>query len=151
MGAITFQITSLTIVYSIVYSLRSKKTSKHRVTALCAGNSPGTGEFPAQMASNAKMFPFDDVIMNGVLFEPQVPISSTTFRSNYPQTRFNSLWPSDAIWGHRTGSVNGLTTLMHDLNQCWLIISKVPWQSSESITMRRFEHANRWNTMWNCI
>ena len=42
---------------------RSKKTSKLRVTGLCAGNSPGTGEFPAQMASNAEMFPFDDVIM----------------------------------------------------------------------------------------
>ena len=27
------------------------------------GNSPGTGEFPPQMARNAKMFPFDDVIM----------------------------------------------------------------------------------------
>ena len=27
---------------------RSKKTSKLRVTGLCAGNSPGTGEFPAQ-------------------------------------------------------------------------------------------------------
>ena len=33
---------------------RSKKTSKLRVTGLCAGNSPGTGEFPAQMASNAE-------------------------------------------------------------------------------------------------
>ena len=33
---------------------RSKKTSKLRVTGLCVGNSPGTGEFPAQMASNAK-------------------------------------------------------------------------------------------------
>ena len=33
---------------------RSKKTSKVRVTGLCAGNSPGTGEFPAQMASNAE-------------------------------------------------------------------------------------------------
>ena len=31
-----------------------KKTSKLRVTGLCAGNSPGTGEFPAQMASNAE-------------------------------------------------------------------------------------------------
>ena len=28
--------------------------SKLRVTGLCAGNSPGTGEFPAQMASNAE-------------------------------------------------------------------------------------------------
>ena len=30
---------------------RSKKTSKLHVTGLCARNSPGTGEFPAQMAS----------------------------------------------------------------------------------------------------
>ena len=33
---------------------RSKRTSKLRVTGLCAGNSPVTGEFPAQMASNAE-------------------------------------------------------------------------------------------------
>ena len=33
---------------------RSKKTSKFRATGLCAGNSPVTGEFPAQMVSNAK-------------------------------------------------------------------------------------------------
>ena len=32
----------------------SKKTSKLRVTGLCVGNSPGTGEFPAQMTSNAE-------------------------------------------------------------------------------------------------
>ena len=33
---------------------RSKKTSKLRVTGLWAGNSPVTGEFPAQRASNAE-------------------------------------------------------------------------------------------------
>ena len=33
---------------------RSKKTPMLRVTGLCAGNSPVTGEFPAQMASNAE-------------------------------------------------------------------------------------------------
>ena len=33
---------------------RSKKTSKPRVSGLCAGNSPGTGEFPAQMTSYAE-------------------------------------------------------------------------------------------------
>ena len=31
-----------------------KETSKPRATGLCAGKSPGTGEFPAQMASNAE-------------------------------------------------------------------------------------------------
>ena len=35
-----------------LFESRSKKTSKPRVTGLCAGNSPGTGEFPAHMASN---------------------------------------------------------------------------------------------------
>ena len=42
---------------------RSKKTSTLRVTGLCAGNSPVTGEFPAQEACNAEISPFDDVIM----------------------------------------------------------------------------------------
>ena len=37
-----------------VFRRRSKKTSKLRVTGLCAGNSPGTGEFPAQRASYAE-------------------------------------------------------------------------------------------------
>ena len=37
-----------------LFRRRSKKTSKLRVTGLCARNSPGTGEFPAQMASYAE-------------------------------------------------------------------------------------------------
>ena len=37
-----------------LFRRRSKKTSKLRITGLCAGNSPGTGELPAQMASYAK-------------------------------------------------------------------------------------------------
>ena len=37
-----------------LFRRRSKKKSKLRVTGLCAGISPGTGEFPAQMASNAE-------------------------------------------------------------------------------------------------
>ena len=37
-----------------LFRRRSKKTSKLRVTGLCARNSPVTGEFPAQMASNTE-------------------------------------------------------------------------------------------------
>ena len=37
-----------------LFTRRSKKTSKLCVTGLCVGNSPGTGEFPTQMASNAE-------------------------------------------------------------------------------------------------
>ena len=55
MSAVASQITSLTIVYLTFSSRRrSGKTSKLRVTGLCAGNSPAAGEFPAQMASNAE-------------------------------------------------------------------------------------------------
>ena len=42
---------------------RSKKISKLRVTGLCEGNSPVTGEFPAQRVSNAEKIAFDDNIM----------------------------------------------------------------------------------------
>ena len=37
-----------------LFGCRSRKASKLRVTGLCAGNSPGTGEFSALMASNAE-------------------------------------------------------------------------------------------------
>ena len=48
MGAMASQITALTIVYSTVYSGADQR--KHQ----SSGNSPGTDEFPAQMASNAE-------------------------------------------------------------------------------------------------
>ena len=37
-----------------LFRRKSKKKSKLRFTGLCAGNWPVTGEFPAQMASNAE-------------------------------------------------------------------------------------------------
>ena len=43
-----------TCLLSRLFTRRSKKISKLHGTGLCAGNSPGTGEFPAQMASNAE-------------------------------------------------------------------------------------------------
>ena len=49
MSAMAFQITSLTIVYSAVYSgAELEKPSKLRITGLCEGNSLVTDEFPAQ-------------------------------------------------------------------------------------------------------
>ena len=51
MSAMASQIISLTIVYCL-FRRRSEKTSKLRVTGLCAGNSPMSGYFSAQMASN---------------------------------------------------------------------------------------------------
>ena len=54
MSAMASQITSLTIFYSTVYSGADEKISMLRVTGLCAGNSPVTGESPTQMASNTE-------------------------------------------------------------------------------------------------
>ena len=39
---------------NLLFRRTSKKTSKLRVTGLCVGTSPVTGEFPAQMAMNAE-------------------------------------------------------------------------------------------------
>ena len=64
MGVIASQITSLTIVYSTVYSGADHRNIKLRIIGLCAVNSPVTGEVPAQMASNAENVSFDDVIMH---------------------------------------------------------------------------------------
>ena len=55
MSAIASQITSLMIIYSTVLSdADQRKHQKRRVTGLCVGISPMTGEFPAQMTSNAE-------------------------------------------------------------------------------------------------
>ena len=56
MGAIASQITSLTIVYSTVYSHADKK--KYHSSA-----SPATDESPEQMVSNAENVSFDDVVI----------------------------------------------------------------------------------------
>ena len=67
MSTMASQITSLTIVYSTIYSGTNQR--KHQSSAslgfVRAGNSPVTGEFPAQRPVTRKMFPFDDVIMDG--------------------------------------------------------------------------------------
>ena len=55
MTTMAYQITSLTVVYSIVYSGADKKNIKApRHWPLCCGEFTGTGEFPAKRASNTE-------------------------------------------------------------------------------------------------
>ena len=64
MGATVSQITSLMIVNSTVHSgADQRKHQSSASLAICAGNSPATGEFPAQMASNAENVSIVHVIM----------------------------------------------------------------------------------------
>ena len=107
---------------------RSKKTSKLRVTGLCAWNSPVTGEFPAQMASNTE----------------NVSIWWCHHGNKFGDTTFHSLWSSDVIWSHRSGSTLFqvrdccLVAPSHCRNQCWLIIKGV-----------RMWHSHENNFIWN--
>ena len=54
MSSMASQITGFSIVHSTGCSCVDKKKSNLRVTGLCVGNSPVTGEFPTQRASNAE-------------------------------------------------------------------------------------------------
>ena len=94
-----------------LFRRRSKKTSKLRVTGLCAGNSPVTGKFPAQRASNAEMFPFDHVIMYYSLFMWRIPphvgynfcifgkslAPPVRFELNFTYAIFKLIWVVDGL------------------------------------------------------
>ena len=54
MSAIASQVTSLPILYSTGYSGADQRKYQSSASLAFAWNSPVTGEFPAQMASNAK-------------------------------------------------------------------------------------------------
>ena len=76
MGVITSEITSLTIVYSTVYSATDHR--KHQSSASLAFVR-GIHRSPTQRASKAEMFPFDDVMMLkvGKCKKSADPISAT--------------------------------------------------------------------------
>ena len=55
MSAMASQITGVSIVYSTVFSgTDQRKHQSSALLAICAGNTPVTGEFSAQRASNAE-------------------------------------------------------------------------------------------------
>ena len=64
MGAMASQITSLTIVYSIVYSdADQRKLQSSASLAFVRGINRGPVNSPHKWTITRKMFPFDDVIM----------------------------------------------------------------------------------------
>ena len=54
----------------------------------------------------------------------------------------NSLWPSDTIWWQRSMSTLAQAP-SHYLNQCWQVIIKFLWHSSEGIITRRSADTNQ--------
>ena len=87
MGAIASQITSLTTVYSTVYSDADQR--KHQSSALlvfCVWNSPVN--YPHKWPVTRKMFPFDDVIM---MRENNTGIDSMQFASAWFRSHSDTL------------------------------------------------------------
>ena len=84
-----------------LFTRRSKKTSKLRVTGLCAGNSPGTGEFPAQMASNAEnvsiWWRYHEIVLRKCMC-CMSPLTSEFCRSMGTLFCLFHLWPADVSW-----------------------------------------------------
>ena len=71
--------------------------------------------------------------------------------SHHAMGKINSLWSSDARRWQRSGSTLAqvmaccLIASSHYLNQCWLIISKVQWHSSECNFARDTSATSNWN------
>ena len=108
MGAIASQITSITIVYSIVYSDSDQR--KHQSSASLAfvrGIHRGPVNFPHKWPVTRKMFPFDDVIMDDRNFKSFVEVPS---------------WPDDDF----------------DLMECKVFATKSNWNDDKMLPVRYF-------------
>ena len=92
-----------------LFRRRSKKTSKFRVTGLCAGNSPRTGEFPTQMASNAEFF-----------FHLMTSSWSKSFTTISTTGRVKKLWTHVQWLTHVIITIKYTTDWDWHRNSCWL-------------------------------
>ena len=79
-------------LFNRLFKRRSKKTSKLRVTGLCAGNSPGLVNSPHKWPVTRKMFPFDDVIMKVHHYPNSVPTSFVS-HANFNRLPGAMVWP----------------------------------------------------------
>ena len=91
-----------------------------------------------------------------VSFPPTGQYSFNTFSWRW-LWYFNSLWPSDTISRHKSGSTLAqvmaccLTAPSHYLNQCWLTISNVQWHPSLSNFTRDASAISHWNQLENYL
>ena len=95
---------------------RSKKTSKPRVTGHCAGNSPGTSEFPAQMASNAENVSIwlrHHAIYNNWIFTDQSQTLTSRHLSVISRTLNDIPGERPRVWWHLSVWVRILITYKH--------------------------------------
>ena len=114
MGTMATQITSLTIVFSTIYSGTYKKHQSSASLALVRGIHRWPVNSPHKGPVTGKMFPFDDVIMDRSAQSSTGPIGW--------------LWPSDAID-------------LSSLAQVWLVAWRhqaITWTSVDWSSVRPF-------------
>ena len=153
MGAIASLITSLTIVYSTVYSDTDQR--KHQSSASLAfvqGIHRGPVNSMHKWPVTRKTFPFDDVIMvnrystdttlqqvslhmvrRNTLIYPS--LKTVQCHTLYCVEHINSLSPNDAIWQHRSGS-----TLDNDSDVCKVPIGSEIYARDFRLGSRLFLH-----------
>ena len=130
MGTMASQITSHTINYSTVYSGADKKTAKIRVTGLCAGNSPVTGEFPAQRASNAENVSIWWRHHGMVGADCNVACNATSSVIMMASSNRNFFGVTDLLWGESTGHRWIPLTKAIDA-ELWCFLGSTPEQTIE--------------------
>ena len=113
----------------------SKKTSKLRVTGLCAGNSPVTGEFPAQRASTA-----EDISIwwrHRDISGPDIDISDSKYMHAHDKivtTLLKFIWYTEATTTYRTipGLNYVLKASIQFLRSCGSEFhEEAPWKAME--------------------
>ena len=117
----------------LLFSRRSKKTSKLRVPDLCAGNSSGTGEFPAQMTSNAENVSISwrhhELYKNAYFTKKWIDSSGHELGGtwNYPTVRFNSVVPVKIVATLKTfsNSFSCMAVLIVWLKSQWNLLPVV--------------------------
>ena len=114
-----------------LFRRRSKKTSKLRVTGLCARNSPGTGEFLAQMASNAEnvsiWWRHQDVSLNRLL------------------KKQSNQMPCNIAWHF----VSHIVYVIHIPGHWFMLQWYINWKSNAGeIKISKRCHRNHYNSNW---
>ena len=130
---IASQITSLTIVYSTVYSDADQR--KHQMSASLAfvrGIHRGPVNSPHKWPVTRKMFPFDDVIMEMVLWWSYQHISLRWHRVCYATTVVRK---HSVCRCHGTNQAPG-----HQQRQCWLTITTMLYESYHVRQTLRYSH-----------
>ena len=117
MTTMASQITSLTVVYSTVYSdADQRKHQSSQSPALCVGNSPGPHKGPV----TRKMFPFDDVIMvRGI---HRSPVNSPHRGQWREALMFSLMTSSNGNIFRVTGPLCGEFTMLAP----WTLLSGIP-------------------------